>query len=243
MLAGPIVNRQRLVLVSPPLGEPVTLAEAKLWVGQDLAHHDALLTSLISAARQALEGTYGIAFLPQVWDQYADVWPAPGAHLLRAPIYDVLEVVPVEPGAIEGLWPPPTATVQRVRFAAGYAGALASGVMDFQTGPGRIVRDAGSFVADGFKVDDVVRSNHPNNPGPFTVTAITPLELEIAETPANTEPKQTIISTEASPPEALKTALLTLVAFLYEHRGDGTPIEIPTHVRYLVEPFSVIQRL
>jgi hypothetical protein len=226
------VNRQRLVLVSPPLGEPVTLE-----------HHDALIASLITAARQALEGTYGLAFLPQVWDQYADVWPAPGAHLLRAPVYDVLEVAPVEPGSVEGVWPPPEASVTRVRFAAGYAGALASGVMDFQTGPGRIVRDAGDFVVDGFKVDDVLRTNHPQNPGPFTVTAITPLVLTIAETPANTEPKQTIISTEASPPEALKTALLTLVAYLYEHRGDGAVIEIPPHVRFLVEPYSVKHRL
>lgn len=46
---------QGLALVTPPASEPVTVAEAKLWLRQDIDDDDALIGSLITAARSYAE--------------------------------------------------------------------------------------------------------------------------------------------------------------------------------------------
>ncbi len=45
----------RATLTVPPAGEPLTLAEAKLHLRVDLSDDDALITALISAAREQAE--------------------------------------------------------------------------------------------------------------------------------------------------------------------------------------------
>ena len=55
------------VLVTPPAVEPVTLAEAKLWIKVDHDDEDALISSLITAARTAAEDYTRRAFITQTW--------------------------------------------------------------------------------------------------------------------------------------------------------------------------------
>ncbi len=66
------------VIVTPPVLEPLTLAEAKLWAGFDWAAGDArepLLSSAIVAARSKVEHDTGLALLTQTRDVYFDALP------------------------------------------------------------------------------------------------------------------------------------------------------------------------
>ena len=63
-------------LLSGPAAEPVTLAEAKAWLRLDGAAEDALLTTLITAARLHVESVAGLALLAQSWRLVLDEWPA-----------------------------------------------------------------------------------------------------------------------------------------------------------------------
>ena len=57
----------RLRCVTPPASEPVTLAEAKLFLRVDTDDEDDVVTLAISAARQACEQFLSSAILPQSW--------------------------------------------------------------------------------------------------------------------------------------------------------------------------------
>jgi uncharacterized phiE125 gp8 family phage protein len=71
-------------LLAGPAEEPVTLAEAKAWVKVDGADEDALLATLITAARLHLESVTGRALLTQSWRLVLDAWPAGGE--VRLPV-------------------------------------------------------------------------------------------------------------------------------------------------------------
>lgn len=73
-----------LVLLTPPAAEPVSLADAKAWLRIDGSDADALLSSLIQAARQAVEAQSGAALLVQQWKWTLDAWPS--TRILVPPI-------------------------------------------------------------------------------------------------------------------------------------------------------------
>lgn len=62
------MNRSRLLsCVTPPSGEPVTLAEAKLYLRVDSSDEDALIGDLIPAARVAAENWMKRSLMTQSW--------------------------------------------------------------------------------------------------------------------------------------------------------------------------------
>ncbi len=65
-------------LITPPAAEPLTLAQVKAHLRLDGNADDALLTSLIAAARRYLEATTGLALITQKLRFYFDDWPADG---------------------------------------------------------------------------------------------------------------------------------------------------------------------
>lgn len=65
----------RKTLVTAPTVEPVTLAEAKTFANIDANDEDALINSLIKAARQYVETTYNVALITQTWDFFLDRFP------------------------------------------------------------------------------------------------------------------------------------------------------------------------
>ena len=71
-------------LLAGPAEEPVTLAEAKAWLKVDGADEDALIATLITAARLHLESVTGRALLTQSWRLVLDAWPAGGE--VRLPV-------------------------------------------------------------------------------------------------------------------------------------------------------------
>lgn len=63
-------------LLAGPAEEPVALAEAKAFLRLDDDAEDALVATLIAAARLHIEGTTARAMLAQTWRLVLDAWPA-----------------------------------------------------------------------------------------------------------------------------------------------------------------------
>ena len=64
-----------LVMTAAPSVEPISLAEAKAHLRIDASDEDALLTSLITAARMFVERTLSLALVTESWSLYLDGWP------------------------------------------------------------------------------------------------------------------------------------------------------------------------
>lgn len=139
-------------LVTPPATEPVTLAELKAQVIQDLSDDDTLLTSLGIAARQWFENALDRQLVTATWKVRFPFWPgwrielpypplqssgfilqykdlALATQTLSSTYYDV--VTWTTPGAVQlkngFAWPPvgidPGAVI--ITFQAGYGAASA----------------------------------------------------------------------------------------------------------------------
>lgn len=65
----------RLKLKTAPAVEPITLDEAKLHLKVDGADDNALISALITTARQLAERETGRAFITQTWEMYMDAAP------------------------------------------------------------------------------------------------------------------------------------------------------------------------
>jgi len=65
----------RLKLKTAPTVEPITLDEAKLHLKVDSADDNALISALITTARQLAERETKRAFITQTWQMYLDVAP------------------------------------------------------------------------------------------------------------------------------------------------------------------------
>ncbi len=69
----------------PPTAEPITLEEAKAQCKVDIADDDALITSLITAARVYCEKIGWRAYLTQTIQLWIDEWPSSGRISLPKP--------------------------------------------------------------------------------------------------------------------------------------------------------------
>ena len=74
---------QVVSLVTGPASEPVTLAEAKLHLRVDYSDDDALISSLITAARRLCETSVKSTFITQTFDVVEDVFPVYGGYIAR----------------------------------------------------------------------------------------------------------------------------------------------------------------
>lgn len=82
-----------MVLLTGPVEEPVGLEEAKLHLRVSTAADDALIGSLIAAARGYVESHLRRALVTQVWDLYLDAFPAgKGIELAMPPLRAVESV-------------------------------------------------------------------------------------------------------------------------------------------------------
>lgn len=97
--------------LTPPALEPVSLAEAKLFLRLDQAEEDDLLGTLITAARLMIEAASGRMLIEQGWRIVIDRWPERGE--IRLPLSPVSAIV-----------------AARVYDALGVAQAVASGALE-----------------------------------------------------------------------------------------------------------------
>lgn len=82
-----------LRLFTAPTVEPVTLAQAKLWLKVETGDtaDDALITALIASVRQMAEQKTGRALLGQTWQLTLDAFPE-AIELTRGPVLSVTHV-------------------------------------------------------------------------------------------------------------------------------------------------------
>jgi uncharacterized phiE125 gp8 family phage protein len=78
------------ILIAPPAVEPVSLADAKLYLRIDGPDEDELLSALITASRLLVEAASGRLMIAQTWRLVLDAWPAGGA--LRLPFSPVTSI-------------------------------------------------------------------------------------------------------------------------------------------------------
>jgi uncharacterized phiE125 gp8 family phage protein len=64
-----------LTITTPPAIEPITLDEAKAQLRVTYDQEDALISALITAARQRIEGELGIALIAAGFCEIHDAWP------------------------------------------------------------------------------------------------------------------------------------------------------------------------
>lgn len=91
-----------LHLVTPPASEPVTLADAKTFMRVSFTDDDALITELITIAREAVEAHTERALMPQTWELRRDDFPEsdlssdPSSAIVipgKAPLVSVTSIV------------------------------------------------------------------------------------------------------------------------------------------------------
>lgn len=81
-----------LVLTSAPAVEPLSLIEAKAQLRVTDAAEDAMISTLIIAARRRVEAAAGLALLAQGWSLYLDRWPGPEIALPLHPVTAVSDI-------------------------------------------------------------------------------------------------------------------------------------------------------
>ncbi|WP_082520494.1 head-tail connector protein [Rhizobium sp. Root482] len=81
--------------LTPPTGEPLTLAEAKAHLRIDHSAEDALVTDLIRCVREYLERETGLALLTRRFRLYLDDWPCSRAILISKGPVQAIEAVTV----------------------------------------------------------------------------------------------------------------------------------------------------
>ena len=79
-----------LLLTTPPTAEAIVLADVKAHLRLAITDDDAYITSLITAARRAIESRYGLCLMRQSWALFADNWPRNG--MFEIPLWPIITV-------------------------------------------------------------------------------------------------------------------------------------------------------
>lgn len=189
----------RLVETSPPAIEPLTLDETKIFLRVDQTNDDALITTLITAARMFCEANTGRSLITRSYSLFLDRWPgARSPHSFIPGMEDQQYRIPValEMCTVALPYPPLLSVVQINIYAADNSVT---------------VFDSGSYFVDTAGV-----------PGRLVLTSgtVPPLPGRIAN---GIEIQFTAGygSSEDDVPILLRQGMLQVIAHLYEHRGDS----------------------
>lgn len=85
-------------LITPPAVEPLSLEEAKAYLRVDSVDDDALISGLITAAREYCEVHQGRAYMTQTWEVAYDGVPRQPIKLPRPPLVSVESVTLIATG-------------------------------------------------------------------------------------------------------------------------------------------------
>lgn len=181
------------ILIAPPLAEPVSLAETKLYLKVDVPDEDDLVRTLITAARLLVEAACGRLLIQQTWRLVLDHWPQQGE--IRLPLSPVTQVV-----------------AARVYNAAGIPQVLAASALEAVAGTDPPLLVIPTAVQPPGRARGGIEIDLLAGYGPMA----------------------------ASVPQALRQAILMLVARWFELRGDVAgrgDARLPADVLALVAPF------
>lgn len=180
-----------LTLTTPPAIEPVTLAEAKAHLKLDTDADDALITTLIAAARARAEWHTGRALITQSWTLWLDAWP----QVIALPL-------------------PP---LQAVTSVTTYGRDGAAHVLD-----------ASTYFVDTIAGRIALKDGHAPPTDLRRLNAVA-----VAFTAGYG-------SAAADVPAPLREAILELITFLYEHRGEA-PADLPLECLALLAPYRMLK--
>jgi uncharacterized phiE125 gp8 family phage protein len=146
------------ILLNAPASEPVSLAQARLFLRVEHDDDDDLIAALIAAARVQVEAHTRRALITQTWRLIRDVWPAGGAlPILPVPLREVtaigvydadgmIHTLDVESFHVDAVSAPAILTF--ARGAPPAPGRLHAGIeIDIEAGYG----DTGEDVPEPFK--------------------------------------------------------------------------------------------
>ncbi|HUJ04057.1 MAG TPA: head-tail connector protein [Rhizomicrobium sp.] len=180
-----------LELVTPPAAEPVTLSDAKLHLKVDTGDDDALITSLIAAARARAEWHTGRAFITQSWRLWLDGWPGARGDGGLPPALSATPPVPIS------IPLPPLASVDSITTYAMDDSATVMDTSMYQadtaSAPGRIALKVG--VAP-----------------PVNLRSLNAIAIAFTAGYG---------ASASDVPDAILRAILMIVADLYANRGDA----------------------
>jgi uncharacterized phiE125 gp8 family phage protein len=212
-------------LITPPTAEPVTLDDAKAQARVDTNVDDALLTSLVTAARQWCEQYTGRAFITQTWQMWLDTWPvaieAWWDGVRQGPISDLDEI------SFVSLPRPPLVSVNSVTY--------------YDNDDNATVWDASNYFVDTIR-----------EPGRLALRlgSVWPVPTRITNG-IGIEYVAGYGSDADDVPEVIKTAIRQLVSHWYEHRGEAatsastrgtvvTPMTpVPLVIQALLDPYRL----
>jgi uncharacterized phiE125 gp8 family phage protein len=198
-----------LELVTPPAIEPVALSDAKLHLKVDTTDDDALITSLITAARARAEWHTGRAFITQSWILWLDAWPGASADGNLPPALSATPPVPIS------IPLPPLASVASITTYAMDDSATVMSTSQYQV-------DTASNPA---RVALKVGCTPPVNLRSMNAIAI----AFTAGYGANA----------SDVPDAIKRAILMIVADLYANRGDAA-VETSVAALATLAPYRIL---
>ncbi|MBV8061582.1 MAG: phage head-tail connector protein [Alphaproteobacteria bacterium] len=182
-------------LVTPPAVEPVLLMDAKQQARIDTTADDALVTSLITAARQWVENYIGRALITQTWQMTFDTWP-----VASLPFWDGEREGPVtafqNPGYV--LLPrPPLLAVNSITYYDNSDNATvwdpSNYFVDTVHAPGRVCLRLGAVWPVPMRLTNGIVIQYTAGYG----------------------------SDGTYVPEAIKAAIRQIVTHWYEHRGEA----------------------
>ncbi len=88
------------ILIAPPAVEPLTLAEAKLYLKLDGDDEDELVARLIAAARLLVEAASGRQLIAQTWRLAFARWPEGALRLPLSPVTEIAGLRLVGPDGV-----------------------------------------------------------------------------------------------------------------------------------------------
>jgi uncharacterized phiE125 gp8 family phage protein len=180
-----------LTITTPPAVEPVALDEAKAYLRVTYDQEDALISALITAARQRIEAELGVALIATGFCEIHDVWPLEIGTAV--PLTDPLSALFAGPLRLKRR---PLLSVQAV--------AVADGVGAFHTvNPASYAAEAGS---------------RPGRIAPYDVAWPAP---GVAAGGVRIDYTAGYGAAEGDVPAPLRQAILQLVADAFEHRSDA----------------------
>lgn len=201
-----------LRLKTAPATEPVSLVEAKLFLRVDHSEEDDLITTLITAAREMIENDILRALITQTWTLTLDFFPNGRSNdwwdgVRQASIQSL-----DEGGRIIALPRPPLISVTHLKtYGEDNSATTYSAdnyIVDITSQPGRIALENGQVWPANLRVARAV-------------------EIEFIAG----------YGAASDVPKALKTALMMIIAKMYECRGEA--VEMPTMAEKLISPFRV----
>jgi len=198
-----------LELITPPATEPVTLTDAKLHLKVDTTDDDTLITSLIVAARARAEWHTGRAFITQSWKFWLDAWPGARGDDRLPPALSTTPPVPIAVPL------PPLASVASITTYAMDDSASVMDTSQYQvdtaSSPGRIALKAGVTP-------------------PVNLRALNAIAIAFDAGYGNAA---------SGVPDAIKRAILMIVADLYANRGDAA-VETSAAALATLAPYRIL---